>query len=269
MSAIRKYPRTRHLVGSRRQPGDEELTDVPWSRLAGQYLVVEEKLDGANAAISFAPDGSLRLQSRGHYLAGGCREAHFDLFKQWAGTHAAAFRSALGTRHVLYGEWLFAKHTVFYDRLPHYFLEFDVLDRATDEFLSTARRRELLAGLPVVSVPVLWSGVFGPGEGGRPEDLVGLVGRSLFKSPDWRDRLAESRGARGLDPDEHWHETDPSDLMEGLYIKLEEGGRVGDRVKWVRYDFLTRVLDSGTHWLRRPIVPNRLREGVDLFGGAT
>ena len=32
-------------------------------------------------------------------------------------------------------------------------------------------------------------------------------------------------------------------------------------------DFLTRVLDSGTHWLKRPVIPNRLREGVDLFGG--
>ena len=31
--------------------------------------------------------------------------------------------------------------------------------------------------------------------------------------------------------------------------------------------FLTSILDSGTHWLRRPIVPNQLGMGVDLFGG--
>jgi hypothetical protein len=47
---------------------------------------------------------------------------------------------------VLYGEWLYAKHTIFYDRLPQYFLEFDVLDLESDAFLSTARRRELLGG---------------------------------------------------------------------------------------------------------------------------
>ena len=55
--------------------------------------------------------------------------------------------------------------------------------------------------------------------------------------------------------------------MEGLYLKVEEGGRVLGRYKWVRASFLSAVLDSGTHWLRRPIVPNRLAPGVDLFGG--
>jgi len=52
----------------------------------------------------------------------------------------------------MYGEWLYAKHTIYYDQLPAYFLEFDVLDMQIGEFLSTARRRELLAGLPVAAV---------------------------------------------------------------------------------------------------------------------
>ena len=30
--------------------------------------------------------------------------------------------------------------------------------------------------------------------------------------------------------------------------------------------FLTSVVESGSHWLSRPIVPNQLRAGVDLFG---
>jgi hypothetical protein len=34
-------------------------------------VTVEEKVDGANAAISFSPDGQMLLQSRGHYLTGG------------------------------------------------------------------------------------------------------------------------------------------------------------------------------------------------------
>src|SRR5205807_2014548 len=33
---------------------------------------------------------------------------------------------ALTDRYILYGEWLYAKHTVFYTDLPHYFLEFDI-----------------------------------------------------------------------------------------------------------------------------------------------
>lgn len=68
---LRKYPRTRHIRGSRLQKGDFDLSAAPFSELAGRHLVVEEKLDGANTGISFGPGGELRLQSRGHLPAVG------------------------------------------------------------------------------------------------------------------------------------------------------------------------------------------------------
>ena len=132
MIPIRKYPRTRHIEGSRLSAGDEDLSAVPFRELAGKHLVVEEKLDGANAALSFDDDGALLLQSRGHYLSGGPREKHFAVLKTWANAHQRAFAERLGSRYVMYGEWLYAKHTCFYDQLPHYFMEFDVLDRERD-----------------------------------------------------------------------------------------------------------------------------------------
>jgi hypothetical protein len=55
--------------------------------------------------------------------------------------------------------------------------------------------------------------------------------------------------------------------MEGLYIKVEEEGVVKERYKFVRGDFLSRIADSESHWMARPIVPNELAAGVDLFGG--
>ena len=250
---IRKYPRTRHIEGSRLGPGDEDLEAAPFSDLAGRSLVVEEKMDGANSAVSFDADGKLWLQSRGHFLTGGAREKHFAALKPWAHANADALRERLGDRHVMYGEWLFAKHTVYYDALPHHFLEFDILDRTEDVFLSTARRRELLAGAPVISVPVLAERAFQ-----RKDALVALVGRSNFKTDAWRVRLAETATARELDVERVIRETDPSDEMEGLYVKVEEQGRVVGRYKWVRKSFLTSVVDSGTHWLARPIVPNGL-----------
>lgn len=262
MPTLHKYPRTHHLEGSRLQPGDEDSQSVPFASLAGRHLVIEEKLDGANAGISFDAAGRLWLQSRGHFLTGGSREKHFDLFKRWASTHAHALRATLGQRFVLYGEWLFAKHTVFYDRLPHYFLEFDILDTETGAFLSTEERRALLNGLPVASVPVLRTGPCRD-----LAEVTSLVGPSLSKSPTWRESLNAAARARGLDLEQTWKVTDPSDLMEGLYVKVEEGGRVVERYKFIRASFLTTVLDSGSHWLRRPILPNQLRPGVDLFGG--
>lgn len=249
---MHKYPRTRHIRGSRLQRGDHDLSAVPFGELAGRHLVVEEKLDGANAGISFGPGGRLLLQSRGHYLQGGPRERHFSPFKAWAASVAPLLRPRLGERYVLYGEWLYAKHTVFYDALPHHFLEFDVLDTRDGTFLSTPRRRELLEGIPVVPVPVLHSG---PLE--RLEDLTSLVGPSAYRTPAWREALAESAEAVGADPRRALAETDDSDLMEGLYVKVEEGGRTVDRLKWVRPGFTNALLDSGTHWFDRPLIANR------------
>ncbi|MDF2692862.1 MAG: ligase [Labilithrix sp.] len=256
---IRKYPRTRHVEGSRLQPGDEDLDAVPWREVAGKHLAVEEKIDGANCAISFDEAGALLLQSRGHYLTGGAREKHFAALKPWAQAHATALRAVLGDRYVMYGEWVYAKHTVYYDALPHYFLEFDVLDRKTGDFLSTPRRRALLAPLPVVSVPVLHEGVLR-----THDELVGFVGPSRFKTSAWRERLAEQARELELDVARIVAETDASSEMEGLYIKVENRERVLDRLKWVRRGFLTSVVDSGTHWLARPIVPNRLAGDASL-----
>jgi len=257
---IVKYPRTPHLEGSRLQPGDEDLSQIPFSSIAGRGIVVEEKCDGANCAVSFDGAGNPLLQSRGHYLTGGYRERHYDLLKQWATVHRDALYRALGSRYVMYGEWLYAKHTVYYDALPHYFLEFDVLDRECGAFLSTERRHELLAGLPIVSVPVLHVG-----EVTDLPHLVAMVGPSLYKTATWRERLASVAREHGLDAEQIARETDASSLAEGLYLKHEAEGEVKGRCKYVRGSFLTSVVDSGTHWLERPIVPNQLAAGVDLF----
>jgi hypothetical protein len=251
--SLHKYPRTQHLHGSRLQPGDEDLDAVPLEALAGRYVVIEEKLDGANAGLSFDDTGKLWLQSRGHFLTGGTREKHWDLFKQWAHIHAYPLHDALGDAYVLFGEWLYARHTIFYDTLPAYFMEFDLLERATGEFLSTARRREVLAALPIQAVPVLFEG-----HCHDPREIPKWIERSRFKSNDWRTRLEQHATERGLDIEQLWRETDASDLMEGLYVKVEENGVVAARYKYIRASFLTTVFDSGTHWLRRPIVPNLL-----------
>ncbi|WP_250033167.1 RNA ligase family protein [Paractinoplanes maris] len=257
---ISKYPRTPHLAGSRLQPGDEDLSQTPFAELAGRTLVVEEKLDGANAAISFTGDGELRLQSRGHYLTGGPRERQFAPLKSWANLIAPILRPVLGARFVLYGEWLYAKHTVFYDALPHYFCEFDILDRETGAFLDTPARQAMLAGTPVVSVPVLRTGTVA-----TLGELTALVTSSTVRTAAWRESLRVSAAKAGADPGRVLAETDPGDEMEGLYVKDESGGRVAGRYKWVRAGFLQAVLDSGSHWADRPIVPNGLADPAVMY----
>lgn len=257
---ILKYPRTQHIEGSRLQHGDEDLSQVRFSDVKGKHLVIEEKVDGANSGISFSDEGDLLLQSRGHFLIGGSREKHWTLFKQWANVHCDLLFDVLQDRYIMYGEWMYAKHTVYYDMLPHYFMEFDVYDRQDDIFLSTRRRNELLRGTPIEPVLVLKEGPVV-----SLEELRELVVDSHFKSPSWKDSLFAEIQMRGLDQEMVVSQTDMHTTMEGLYIKVEDDDRVIQRLKWVRPTFLNSILDSETHWLDRPIVPNRLAPGIDIF----
>jgi hypothetical protein len=261
-----KYPRTQHLQGSRLQPGDEDLSQVALGDLAGGALVWEEKVDGANVGVSFDDNFDLVLQSRGHVLRGGPREKQFALLKAWADSIAPQLLDVLADRYVMYGEWMFAKHTVYYDALPHYFLEFDVLDKLTGHFLSTRARHELLKRLPVASVPVVHAGFLPPGSGERMVKAVRqLIPPSLYKSQQWLAALDDAARLAGVDPAKARAETEQSALAEGLYLKHEDGDRVLGRYKFVRADFLQAILESGSHWAERPIIQNRLAAGADIF----
>nr|UKE84022.1 hypothetical protein KXZ65_00440 [Pectobacterium sp. PL152] len=46
---------------------------------------------------------------------------------------------------------------------------------------------------------------------------------------------------------------------------MEDDEQVLARYKLVRHDFIQTILDSGSHHSRRPILPNQLAEGVDLY----
>lgn len=256
--SIIKYPRTPHLEGSRLQEGDEDLSQIPFEEILGRHIVIEEKIDGANTAISFDGDGNLLLQSRGHYLSGGYRERHYNLLKQWASINSDILYSALGSRYVMYGEWMYAKHTVFYDALPDYFMEFDIYDRENDLFLSTENRRSITDSMGIISsVPVLAQGVFS-----SKEEVLSYLGNSNFITDDHIEVLKKLSSRQGLDVERQVRETDPSLLMEGLYIKIEEDGIVRDRVKFVRASFLQCVNESNSHWQQRPIIPNQLAGNV-------
>lgn len=261
MEQIYKYPRTRHLEGSKAQLGDEDLDCAKLESIKGNYLVLEEKVDGANCGISFGSDGRMYLQSRGHFLNGGYGERQFDLFKPWAGCFEEPLRRLLGDRYVMYGEWLYAKHTIFYDRLPHYFMEFDIFDKRKQRFYSTRKRREFLKNAPFVhSVRVLAEGYF---ETVQP--IQKWIGPSLFISGTPDKNFAVQCQKSGVDTGPAIRQTDLTGMMEGIYIKVEDGDYVTDRLKFVRESFLNTILDSESHWSARPIIANRLADGADLF----
>lgn len=260
-----KYPRTIHLEGSRLQDGDNNDM-LSFQSLIGKHVVLEEKMDGANCGVSFGPSDELLLQSRGHFLTGGGSERHFNLLKEWAVCHQDALYSVLGQEYIMYGEWMYAKHSVFYDLLPHYFLEFDLFEKSTGQFLSTKKRHDMLKNFPVVSVPVLFEGIIDQEMARKPQDfLQRLVVPSLAKSDHWQGSLDKIIASQKLDQNMTWKQTDKNTSCEGLYGKIEEGDYCVGRFKYVRHSFTQSILDEGTHWKKRPLLPNKLKDGQNIY----
>lgn len=236
-----KYPRTPHLFGSKGTDDDKHLGESESNRfIADDSLIVEEKIDGTNVGIHFSDEGQLVLQCRGHLITEGMH-AQYDLFKQWATVKRFVLEERLENRFILFGEWVYARHSVFYRQLTHYFFEFDIYDKEKEAFLDLEQRLDLLEGAGIETVPVIHSGSL------RRSDLEALIGPSLFGSQF--DNPITKR-------------TD--NLMEGVYLRTEADGVVTGRAKFVRPEFVEKIKQS-THWQHQVMVPNELADGVDIW----
>jgi hypothetical protein len=243
-----KFPKTPRLTSL----ATEDIYEA-WKH--ARVVVVEEKVDGANVGIWFE-EGEIRLQSRGHILRGGLSERQFAPFHGWAAERVDALRDALGCRYVLYGEWCFAKHKAYYDALPDWLLGYDVFDRERERFLGVAHRDDLLAACDVVVVSCLWSGPFG-----KAPAFGSFIGKSFYKTPAWRSVLAEEAKRVGIT--RPMDETDDSDWMEGVYVRVEDAQGIIGRMKAHREGY-AKVRND--HWRNRPLLRNRLvrASSIDL-----
>ena len=236
-----KYPRTPHLFGSVGTADDKHLGNAESQRfLADDSLIVEEKIDGTNVGLHFDGQDQLVLQCRGHLITEGMHP-QYDLFKQWASAKQAALHEMLGRRFILFGEWMYARHSIHYRQLPHYFFEFDIYDKQNHSFLSLQRRLELLAGTGIHTVPVVHVGRL------AAEELKRLIGPSNF------DSQFDNPETRRTD-----------NLMEGLYLRTEADGIVTGRAKFVRPEFVEKIKQSN-HWQHQAMVPNQLSSDASIW----
>lgn len=247
-----KLPRTLHIEGSRMPLGQRDPDAVEFSKLRGEFLVVEEKVDGTGVCIFFDDNLELQVWHRGSKAIG----PEFRNLYQWTSAHEYELFDLLENRYILFGEWMFSKHTIFYDRLPDYFLESDVYDQQKDIWLSTTARVELLKKFKFIhQVPVIAS--FKPSS---LEQLTSLVGKPKYQSDYWRKSMWDICEKSRRDTTTAFQETDDSHLMEGLYIKHEDDEKIIGRYKYVRYEFVQLIINSGTHLRDRVLVKNQLRE---------
>ncbi len=246
MLTLPTYPKTHHIAGS---GGPHTKKRLNFSLLQGKQLTIEEKVDGTHCGLFFDEQANLRVFSRNTILTQeNCPGDLKELLNQ-AEIYLDQLWDTLGDRYVLYGEWVYAAHSIFYDQLPAYFLEDDVFDRKSNAFLDTETRKQILGGLPdyfKTPAPILYQGNFE-----RETELLKLAGASCFKSANWRSQIPSDQKPRFI----------ASNLAEGLYIKVEEGGFVRERYKWIQPGFLGHILNNKTHWRHQSLLRNLLNPG--------
>ncbi len=225
---IHKFPRTRHLLNLGAATRDDLILTSSDSAAFltpsdGVTITLEEKVDGANMGISIDPNTlAFRVQNRSHYVNSKSHE-QFRKLDAWLNRHSEDLRAIIEPGiSILFGEWLFAQHSVPYTRLPDTFLVFDLYDVRENQFSSRAILAEKVAGTSLHQVPVV------------EPPLRGLSAESLMI-------LATGTRSKFYDG-----------LVEGIYIRREKNGVVIDRAKVVRNDFIS----GNEHWGKGNIKQN-------------
>jgi ATP-dependent RNA circularization protein (DNA/RNA ligase family) len=187
-------------------------------------VVIEEKVDGANIGISVSQENKLIVQNRGAFIERPA-PVQFQPLWSWLNARSDELISALGRNFILFGEWCYAVHSVRYDRLPDWFIGFDIYDRAANRFCSSDRRDDILSSLHLFAVPRIARGHYSMSQ------LVRILeeGRSSFGDAK----------------------------LEGLYLRRESKGWLEQRVKIVRAEF-TQSIEA--HWSSRPLSKNAIAQ---------
>lgn len=229
MDSFVKFPSTPHLsvLDGATIRDDKVLTPVERDRFLSHDVIVEEKIDGANLGISFDSTGTIRAQNRGSFLIGPST-GQWKTLPDWLAIHSERFFDVLTDRYILFGEWCYAKHSIFYDRLPDWFVGFDVFDSRANRFVCRDVRDRLMASLDLHVVPCLASGRLTFGE------VKESLGPSHF----------------GNAP------------AEGIYLRYNDGDWLGHRAKLVRPGFIQAIEE---HWASRPLEVNRLAVPTETY----
>lgn len=219
---LKKFVRTKHIINLGAQGRDDliyagkELEDF-----MKHTMTIEEKIDGANLGIFIDEDGKIIIQNRSHYISPSYHKQFADIDK-WKYQHVDDILKVLGNnKWIIYGEWVVAKHSIHYTKLPDKFILFDIYDRSTDKFFSRNKVEELIDGTSFNQIRKIAEGKF--------------TQMQLKK-------LAYTQSA-------YYDGT-----VEGIYVRcFNDDNTLKYRGKIVRHDFIE---DSTQHWSKIDIIKN-------------
>lgn len=152
----------------------------------GEHVVVSEKIDGANASLCCG-DGKILAFSRRQQLTPENNLRGFYEFAQSL-SYDELF-AAIGSRYIVFGEWL-VKHSVAYpeERLNQFYV-FDVWDTEIEQYMPWTFTKEIADKLGLNTVPIFYDGEFTSWD-----DIAKLVGKTeMGASPEGEGVVVKSQ----------------------------------------------------------------------------
>jgi hypothetical protein len=203
-----QYPRTLHLPWSESLTADDRMM-TSLEAFVGKRVVATEKMDGENTSLYSDHTHARSLDGRGHPS------------RDWVKRFWSEFATDIPERWRICGENLYAKHSIYYENLPSYFMGFSVWNEH-NECLSWDETMEWFKLLGITPVPVIYDGVF-------DEKVI----RRL-----WRSRDASK--------------------CEGYVVRLADAFPFAEFHRSVGKFVRKNHVQTSTHWKSQKIVPNRL-----------
>lgn len=202
---FRKYEKTFRLVGPR---GKFMLSSEEIKQLLNGNVVIEEKMDGANVGIIRHKSG-FHLQKRGS-LVGQSEHEQFGFFHNWANHQNYEKIMALPIGHIVYGELMFAVHSIYYDKLPDYVLVFDVWDG--ERYLKYDERAEFCSKHGLSQVPLISRGNYSklqveqmvPSQSQYGDVAEGIVVKRYTKNSYYRAKIVRPEFIKQMEESDHW-----------------------------------------------------------------
>ena len=146
-----EYPRIPHLHKSiSNMTHDDIQLETPIEFPLEAY--VQEKVDGANLGVSWISSAIIRnrnnILKKGYIEKGTPSKLQFRPSWNWAHDHNKDIQwlsKELMSTVTVYGEWMYAQHSIGYDNLPDWFLAYDIWVAEERKFLAINLFEDLIS----------------------------------------------------------------------------------------------------------------------------
>lgn len=211
-----KYNRTFHLPWSPGVSKDDRIaTNV--NTLMNVPLIISEKLDGSNFCITH--DGCF---ARSH--AGPPTHKSFDLAKAFS----ASVKNKIPKNIMIFMEYTFAKHSIFYSKMQSYFNVFNILNTSDMEWLSWDDVELWTDKIGASTTPVLFKGIVSSEKELRKIVELLMIQPSLY-----------------------------GDIREGIVVRIFEKFKNSEFSQCVMKCVRANHVDpNNDHWLHQEIIKN-------------